>query len=265
MPRHPADYKPPEFGSFDIEQDQPIVPQLYAGVRRKILTMVLKPGDPVSETELAAAAGISRTPARQVIKQLVGENLLVTIASRGTYVSRIDTLRLRDALFIRQSLEPELAARCAIHPGRASIVARLRAILASHRAALAANEVHRAYGIDETFHKAICTLDGEGLVWQTIRQARTEADRLHVLSRDRENGLHVALRQHETIVDAIEAGDAQQARLDMRAHLGTNEAAFIAISREFPEFFSDASTAAGHETVEVSQSPANSEASASFG
>jgi GntR family transcriptional regulator, rspAB operon transcriptional repressor len=238
MPRHPADHIPTDFGKFDLDVAEPIVPQLYAALRRKILTLELKPGYSVSESELALAAGVSRTPARQVIKQLVGENLLVAFTSRGTYVSKIDTRRLKDALIIRHQLEPYLAAQCANDPNRAKLVSKLREIIDEHGIALTAGTVDRAYQIDAAFHKAICTREGDGLLWQTIRQARTEADRLHTLSRDRTNSLQTALGHHREIVDAIESGNAKQSFAAMEKHMQINEEAFAQILKENPELFS---------------------------
>lgn len=239
MPRHPANHVPTDLGSFNLDHSIPIVPQLYNLVRARILKLQLKPGELVSEAELAAASGVSRTPARQAIKQLVSENLLVILAGRGTYVSKIDTGRLKDALIIRRQLEPFLAKECALDSDRSTLVAKLRDILAKHEAALQERTIDRAYSVDAAFHKAICTRDNNGLIWQTVRQARTEADRLHTLSRDRANSLQNALLHHREIVDAIEAGDADRAYSAMESHMQVNEEAFNQILVENPELFSN--------------------------
>ncbi len=243
MPRHPADHIPTEFGSFNLDSAQPIVPQLYSELRAKILTLQLKPGDAISESELALASGVSRTPARQVIKQLVGENLLVAFSSRGTYVSKIDAARLKDALLIRRLLEPHLARECASARDRDRLVADLRSVLKEQHSALKAGTVDKAYKIDAAFHKTIATCAGGALVWQTLRQARTEADRLHTLSRNRENSLQNALRQHRKIVDAIEAGDAEGSFQAMHHHMETNERAFARTLKEDPQLFSASNAA----------------------
>jgi DNA-binding GntR family transcriptional regulator len=191
----------------------------------------------VGETELALAAGVSRTPARQVIKQLIGENLLVAYSSRGTFVSKIDAQRLEDALLIRRRLEPFLAAKRASDADRAELKAKLEGLLEEHRKALSAGAVERAYQIDAAFHEAICSRDSDSLIWQTIRQARTEADRLHVLSRDRANSLQTALSYHRQIADAIEAGDAEKSFASMDRHLQANEETFAKMLVENPELF----------------------------
>ena len=237
MPRHPADHVPTEFGSFAINPGLPIVPQLYAALRGKILTLKLKPGDAISESELALACGVSRTPARQVIKQLVDENLLVVFASRGTYVSKIDSARLKDALLIRRRLEPVLARECALVPERASLVDNLKDLLQQQDDALTEGIVDRAYKIDAAFHEAIAARVSEGLIWQTIRQARTEADRLHALSRNRADSLQNALQEHHNVVACIEAGYASESFISMERHMATNEEAFENILREHPDLF----------------------------
>lgn len=237
MPRHPADHVPTDFGGFSIDPKEPIVPQLYAALRFKILTLALKPGASVAETELAIAAGVSRTPARQVIKQLVGESLLNAYTSRGTFVARIDAKRLKEALIIRKRLEPFLAAERARDSNRSALVAKLGEILLEHKQALETGNIDQAYQIDEAFHKAICSSDGAGLIWQTVRQARTEADRLHALSRNRANSLEKALRHHEAIVDAIADGDPDRSYAAMDRHMQTNQETFALILTENPDMF----------------------------
>lgn len=237
MPRHSANHTPTDFGTFSIDVREPIVPQLYAQLRHKILTLELKPGASVAETELATAAGVSRTPARQVIKQLVGESLLEAYTSRGTFVSRIDAQRLKEALIIRSRLEPYLAAESARDNNRAVLVDKLRVILADHERALDQGAVDQAYRVDEAFHHAICTRQADGLLWQTVRQARTEADRLHSLSRNRANSLQAALHHHHAIVDAIAAGDPDRSYSAMERHMQTNQETFSQIVKENPDLF----------------------------
>lgn len=243
MPRNAASYIPTDLGRFKIAISRPVVPQLYLALRGKILKMELKPGDRVSEIDLASAAQVSRTPARQAIKQLISENLLISKPSRGTWVAPINADRLGEALLIRRRLEPWLAAELARNPDRAPIVALLRATIAIQRDAFANNAVATIWRTDETFHKTICARGMDSLIWQVIRQARTEADRLQALGQIETAGNDLALTQHIEITDAIAAGDPEQSQAAMDRHMDMNETLINRIMTENPACFTGADNA----------------------
>ena len=55
----------------------------YHHIQRKISTRALRAGEPVSDVAISKELGISRTPAREAIRQLVSEGLLESVPGRG--------------------------------------------------------------------------------------------------------------------------------------------------------------------------------------
>ncbi len=78
---------------------------VYETLRRKVLTLELPPGAALSENELAAALGVSRTPVRESLILLADEGLVQVFPQVGTFVSRVDPDRVRDAQFLREAVE----------------------------------------------------------------------------------------------------------------------------------------------------------------
>ncbi|MCY4007112.1 MAG: GntR family transcriptional regulator [Rhodobacteraceae bacterium] len=232
MPRHSHDFQPVDYGAFELERTAPIVPQLYKMIRRKILSLEYRPGTEISEAGLAAASGVSRTPARQVIKDLIGERLLEAFPSQGTFVSRIDGERLREALNVRSILEPLIAKERALDENRTSLIMGLREALAKQRTALENGDSAMAYHCDSQFHEAICSRKPDSFLWQVIRQARTEGDRLHALSTNKADNLMCALEHHEAILLAIQAGDGEATEARMQEHMAQNQSMFLKIREE---------------------------------
>lgn len=242
MPRHALDYVPTDLGPFDIDPAKPMARQLYEAVRDKILTMHLKPGDAVSEIDLANATGSSRSPARQAIKQLVLEHLLISFPSRGTFVAPLDLGRLNDALFIRAQLEPEIAARCATAPGNSATLEALGEIVSQQRKALEQGKDKQAEALDGAFHFTLCGAQEDSLVWRVLRDARAEAQRLHALSKVRDKSMEIALTHHEAILSALRSGDGEVAAAAMTAHMADNKRALEQIIQTFPDYFVTEST-----------------------
>ena len=89
----------------------------YRILRNAIMYLELKPGQAISEVELAEALNISRTPIREVLTQLKEENLVEVIPQVGTYVTKINLQLIEEAAFMRYILEKEvLKQACSSFP-----------------------------------------------------------------------------------------------------------------------------------------------------
>ena len=62
----------------------------YHAVRSRIITMELKPGDPLNDRELAEELGISRTPMREALILLNNAHMVAIKPQSGTHVAPID-------------------------------------------------------------------------------------------------------------------------------------------------------------------------------
>ena len=70
--------------------------KLYEDLKRGILTMELRPGSDLDETRLSESYGLSRTPLREVFRQLAGEGYTTIHQNRGARVSEMSHTTLRD-------------------------------------------------------------------------------------------------------------------------------------------------------------------------
>jgi DNA-binding transcriptional regulator YhcF (GntR family) len=79
--------------------------QVYAALRDAIIRAELEPGRRLSENELAARFGVSRTPIREALVRLRDERLVAIVPQYGTFVSQISPQAVSDAQFLREALE----------------------------------------------------------------------------------------------------------------------------------------------------------------
>src|SRR3954463_484758 len=79
--------------------------QVYAALREAIVSTELEPGRRLSENELAALLGVSRTPVREPPPRLRDERLVAIVPQLGTFVTLISTASVADAAFVREALE----------------------------------------------------------------------------------------------------------------------------------------------------------------
>src|SRR5215207_9156487 len=98
---------------IDRAPTEPIVRQVTRALRHAIVTMRVKPGEMLSEQEIATGLGISRQPVREAFIKLAEAGLLRVLPRRGTLVVKISRASVEDARFIREAVECAVACEAA--------------------------------------------------------------------------------------------------------------------------------------------------------
>ena len=189
---------------------------VYETLRRKVLTLELPPGAALSENELAAALGVSRTPVRESLIVLAEEGLVQVFPQVGSFVSRVDPDRVADAQFLREAVElaalDDLPAE--LDP---EVVAELRGNLERQQAPDI--DLEEFFGLDEAFHHGLLRLSGHARAWSTVVAAKGHLDRARRLGLQEYNSTAPFADQHVEIFQAVLDRDLERARTTMRTHL----------------------------------------------
>jgi GntR family transcriptional regulator, rspAB operon transcriptional repressor len=215
---------------------------IYRELRADILSLRRKPGDAVSEKEIAASRGVSRTPVREALLRLADDRLIDIVPQSGTFVARIPLGALPEAILVRRSLEQLTAGLAAEHATRADMV-RLRDSLQIQRRTAAAGDRDRFHEADEEFHAAIATAAGYPGIWTLIQQVKIQVDRYRRLTLPVPGRMVQVVKEHKRIVAAIEARDPARAAAAIAAHLDYLRATIGDVRDLNPEYFEPASPA----------------------
>jgi DNA-binding GntR family transcriptional regulator len=198
---------------------------VYETLRRKVLTLELPPGASLSENELAASLGVSRTPVRESLILLGEEGLVRVFPKVGSF---------RDAQFLREAVE--LAAFDDIPETLdPELVAELRANLEQQREP--GLDLETFFALDEAFHHGLLRLSGHGRAWSTVVAAKGHLDRARRLGLHETNDVGRFVDEHHAILDAVVAGDISSARDSLRAHLRAVFDDIEKTRRRSPELF----------------------------
>lgn len=189
----------------------------YLLLRERIISASLLPGSRVSEQEVAAELGVSRTPVHEAVRRLAGEQLIEVRPRAGTFVTRISAAALEEALLVRGALELMVVEKAA---ERASVdaLARLRAVLARQADSARAGDAAQFRLIGDEFHAGLAAAAGMPDVWRLVRQPKTHLDRYRNLVSPAAR-MTAALIEHGDILRAIEARHPGRAAQAMRTHL----------------------------------------------
>ncbi|GAA3731418.1 GntR family transcriptional regulator [Streptomyces tremellae] len=213
---------------------------VYETLRRRVLTLELPPGSALSENELAASLGVSRTPVRESLILLAEEGLVQVFPQVGSFVSRVAPDRVADAQFLREAVElaalDDLPAK--LDP---ALVAELRDNLAQQQRH--GSDVEEFFALDEEFHRGLLRLSGHGRSWSTVVSAKGHLDRARRLGLYEASSPAVFAGQHEEILRAVLDSDVDRARATMRRHLRAVFEDIEQIRTRSPELFaSDSDT-----------------------
>src|ERR1700680_2055527 len=113
--------------------------RIYSDLRAEMVSLRRRPGEAISEAEIALSYGVSRTPVREAILKLSDEGLVEIFPQSGIIVSRIPIAALPESIVIRKALE-ETTARLAAQRASSSQILTLRAIIERQREADAADD-----------------------------------------------------------------------------------------------------------------------------
>ncbi|WP_237153958.1 GntR family transcriptional regulator [Oryzibacter oryziterrae] len=209
---------------------------VHQRLRDEIVSLKRRPGDVVFEKEIAANAGISRTPVREALLRLADENLVEIVPKSGTIVSRIPVSSLPEIIVARTALE-RVTVRAAAERARNSDVVGLRAIIERQREAIAAVDHDAFHGHDEELHRAIAAVSGYPGLWTMIQQIKVQLDRYRRLTLPQPHRMERAIAEHETIIDAIGARDGDRAESAIVRHFKGLSLSLEAIRGLNPDYF----------------------------
>jgi DNA-binding GntR family transcriptional regulator len=210
--------------------------KIYSDLRVELVSLQRRPGEAISEAEIALSYGVSRTPVREAILKLSDEGLLEIYPQSGIFVSRIPVAALPEAIIIRRALE-ETTARMAAERATPSQILALQSILERQREASAAGNSDDFHQADETFHATVADVAGYPGIWKYIQQVKVHVDRYRRLTLPQRGRIPKVIVEHEAVLAAIEAHDAEGARRAMESHL-ENLLENISTTKDInPEYF----------------------------
>ena len=189
--------------------------QAYVALSQLIRERELRSGEPLVEQHLAERLGVSRTPLRHAMQRLESEGQLCKTANRSHFVRQVHLKEYLQSLRVRETLEADAAGLAAGSVPEGEIV-RARRELTEVRDSRPYDMLAHWRSDDEVHNLFIKTCGNEVMTRILLSLRVTtqlfEIDRLA----DR---LEPDAREHERILDALEARDPKAARRAVAAHI----------------------------------------------
>ncbi|HEX3722020.1 MAG TPA: GntR family transcriptional regulator [Nitrolancea sp.] len=190
----------------------------YVRLKEMIVTLGIRPGATIDETELQERLTVGRTPLREAVQRLSSDGLLQIYPRRAIVVAQLGVPEIHQIFEMRLVLEPA-AAGLAAQIINAVEIEELKEIsneLSDHRVQLDFNQFLHA---DHVFHRAVSACSRNMYLIDCADHILTLNQWLWHIYFDSRGVDRSALFQHEPIVDALAGHDVASATEAMRAHI----------------------------------------------
>lgn len=178
-----------------------------------------QPGDRLREVEVAERLSLSRTPIREALRRLEAENIIEHRPRIGAVIRTLSQAEVVELYEMRLVLERTAAEMAAKHAAEAE-VDTMAAINADIADAVAAPT--KAAAINQTFHRAIYLAARNRFLLESARAMNNALLLLGPTTLADTDRIETVVHQHQLIIDAISAGDAEGAGAAAEAHLQTS-------------------------------------------
>jgi len=214
----------------------------YTKIREEIITLNFKPGQMLSESELAAALGVSRTPIREAFLNLLQEELLEILPQRGARVALISVKKVEEARFVRESLE--ISAFKSVARNWDADDLRYKEIQAKafeliekqHKAALKGESIEFMQH-DETFHQLFLELVENQTLISVVSQMRGHLNRMRYLELKTPNHMENVVSQHQTILKAVFSKNEEKTEKLLLHHFSHKQDELPEVIEKYSEYF----------------------------
>ncbi|MBM1175012.1 GntR family transcriptional regulator [Microvirga arabica] len=194
-----------------------------------ILDGQFAPGDTLSERYLAERFALGRMPIREALRELAKDGLVESVPGRGTSVRRLSLEDLQDIYEARQAIDgmaAYLAARRGPPPELAAFRERFVSLLEA--SSFDAPEAQRA---GAEFHVAIIEASQNRELARMLKGLQAKISLVLNMRKNPERA-PVSLREHLSILEAIESGEAEEAQRRMWNHLAKSFEARIQLHQK---------------------------------
>jgi DNA-binding GntR family transcriptional regulator len=192
--------------------------QVRDRLREDILAGRLEPGAELSEVALARDFGTSRGPLREALGRLASEGLVTITPRRGAVVTQLSRQEFIDAYQVREALET-LAVRLAVPLMTDVDVAHLRELCELMASAARDNEVRLFFDTNNSFHEALVRSSSNRKLHEVHRLLVGQMVPYLPRSLELRGNLQQSVAEHEAILAAIEARDADRAVALLAEHI----------------------------------------------
>ncbi len=204
-------------------------------IKENIINLELPPGSQISENELAAEMGLSRTPVREALIELSKVKIVDVQPQKKSSIPLIDYDMVEESRFMRDLLECAVVELDCEMAGPADLE-RLDENVRLQSLYMDDFYSGRLMTLDDQFHELLFDIAKKSQIFALIRNISIHFDRVRTLALSSVKNTKI-VQDHADIVDAIRRKDPKAARALMETHLDRYDIDAAALRTAYPQYF----------------------------
>ncbi|UYQ72553.1 GntR family transcriptional regulator [Pelagibacterium flavum] len=192
----------------------------YDEIRKLIVTCELRPGQPLTVTDLAEALNIGRTPVIQAIDRLAVDGLVDVMPRKGIVVSPVSLDDFMEVIEMRMVNETAAVRWAAERASRAEID-MMEANLAAIWQAAKDRNIEEFISLDRDFHRLITQSASNRILGDVLSSLHDKALRFWFISLKAPDHNIRVCEQHAAVIEGIKSGNLDVAEKAMREHIAS--------------------------------------------
>lgn len=204
-------------------------------IKDNIIHLDLEPGARVSENELAAELGLSRTPVREALIDLAKVKIIDIQPQKRSVISLIDYDLVEESRFMRNVLECAVVEQVC-EMARPEDLDRLRENIRLQKFYLDSFYPENLMDMDNQFHQTLFEIARKSQVFSLMQNISIHFDRVRSIALSTVKDVKI-VQDHEDIAGAIARRDPAAARKLMETHLSRYKIDAGAIRETYPQYF----------------------------
>ena len=210
---------------------------VYRTLKENIINFSYVPGDMISEPEICSLFNMSRTPIREAFIKLSEDNLVNIYPQKGTFISKISTSRLDEAMFMRESLEKSVF-KVALEKLTPEDIIELKKLVKFQEGILEfGSDIKEFFYLDNQFHATIFNKCGFSSIWNSIENISQDYNRFRFLDTISKINATKVIEQHSQIIEALEKKDEELFNQIISEHLRNICPQLELFKEKFPNYF----------------------------
>ncbi len=193
---------------------------VFNTLKREILDLELKPGQPISENEICNRFDVSRTPVREALRRLQEQGFVTTIPYSGTCVSLLNLKDIKQMIYMRVAVELmvmrdfiKIATPMSYEEIRHQI--RCQELLIQE----AGFEPEQFYRIDARMHSIWFAATDKEKLWEFIQAQQVHYTRFRMLDFVTETDFTRIINEHYHLLELMEQKDENGLEEALKKHL----------------------------------------------
>jgi DNA-binding GntR family transcriptional regulator len=190
----------------------------YDYIKGQIMSLGLKPGETITDSQIASQLNISRTPVREAFYRLEKEGLLVNETRRGWKIYTLSLENIHDIFDLKEVIEG-MVARKAAECRDEDLRQSLRDALVKMETASNANDPAAWLEADVHLHDVLFIMSGNERARNIVDDLNVQWHRVRVGFVALQGRTRRSADEHRAFIECILEGNGEKAEIQIRAHL----------------------------------------------